>query len=371
MAIGDEHVGTIVIGGSQAGLAVGYHLARHGLPFVILDAHDHVGDAWRHRWDSLRLFTPARYSGLPGMPFPGPPMAYPTKDEVADYLEAYATQFSLPVRTGMQVTRLGRRDGRFVLETDRGAGLTADAVVIATGASHEPRVPPFASALDPAVRQLHSSEYRNPSQLRPGPVLVVGAANSGAEIALEVAREHPTWLSGRHPGQEPTRAGSLPDRLLVPLVWFAATRVLTIGSPLGRRVREHFLHPPRGIPLGRVRRRDIDAAGIERVPRTTAVEDGLPVVADGRQLEVVNVVWCTGFTPGLSWVDLPLLGEDGQPEHDRGVVESQPGLFLVGQPFQQTLSSALIGGVGRDAAQVATQVAARVGRTDEATTVPA
>jgi putative flavoprotein involved in K+ transport len=371
MAIGDEHLGTIVVGGSQAGLAVGYHLARHGLPFVILDAHDHIGDAWRRRWDSLRLFTMARYSALPGMPFPGPPRAYPTKDEVADYLRAYAARFDLPVRTGVRVEHLGRRGDGFELTTGDGDVLTADSVVIATGSAHEPRVPAFAAGLDPGVRQLHSSEYRHPSQLREGPVLVVGAGNSGAEIALELARTRQTWLSGRDPGQEPTRAGSLADRLLMPLVWFAATRVLSVRTPIGRRVRRQFLEPPRGIPLGRVRRRDIAAAGIERVPRTADVRDGCPVLSDGRVLEVANVVWCTGFTPGLGWVDLPITGDHGQPVHDEGVVPTEPGLFFVGVTFQRSLSSSLVGGVGRDAGQVADHVAARSGRTDAATAVPA
>lgn len=247
-----EHVDTVVIGGSQSGLAVGYHLMRAGRPFVILDEHDRVGDAWRGRWDSLRLFTTAKYDGLPGMPFPAPRRSYPTKDEVADYLEVYAERFDLRVLTGVRVEQVTRRGQLF----DVAAGertFTAENVVVATGAAHTPRVPGFAGELDATILQLHSSEYRNPAQLRDGGVLVVGAGHSGAEIGLEVSQHHPTWLSGPDTGQEPTSAGSLPDRLLMPLMWLVASRVLTVGTSLGRKVRRHFLEPPRGIPLGRVR----------------------------------------------------------------------------------------------------------------------
>lgn len=358
----EEHHGTLVVGGSQSGLAVGYHLGRRRLPFVILDENDRLGDTWRNRWDSLRLFTPARYSGLPGMPFPGSPSRYPTKDEVAGYLEAYAREFELPVRTGARVERLSKVAGRFeVTCADR--TLTADNVVVATGAYHEPRVPPFARELDPGIVQLHSRHYRNPSQMQEGGVLVVGAGNSGAEIAIELARHHRTWLSGRDTGQEPTRAGSLADRLFVPVMWFMATRVLTVATPWGRKVRDHFLDPPRGIPLGRVRREDFTAAAIERVPRVTGVRGGSPLLEDGSVLGVSNVVWCTGFTPDHDWIDLSLPSHNGVPIHRRGIVESCPGLYFVGLNFLYSLSSALLGGVGRDAGHVVDHIAStRVGK---------
>ncbi len=353
----DEQAGTVVVGGSQSGLAVGYHLARRHLPFVILDENERIGDAWRKRWDSLRLFTPGRYDGLPGMPFPGPPSRYPTKNEVAGFLEAYARKFELPLRTGARAERLTRVDDRFQVVSGRDAWL-AENVVVATGAYHRPRVPPFAGKLDASIKQLHSKEYRRPSQIAPGAVLVVGAGNSGAEIAIELARHHRVWLSGRDTGQEPTRAGSFADTyLFAPLMWFLATRVLTVRTPVGRKVRDHFLDPPRGIPLGRVRRKDFAAAGVKRVPRVAAVRDGLPVLEDGTVLEVANVVWCTGLTPDYDWIDLPLPSRHGIPLHDRGVVESCPGLYLMGLPFLYSLSSALLGGVGRDARRIAERIA--------------
>jgi putative flavoprotein involved in K+ transport len=354
----DQRVGTAVIGGSQAGLAVGYHLKQRGLRFVILDENPRIGDAWRKRWDSLRLFTPGRYNGLPGLPFPGSPFSYPAKNELADYLETYARAFDLPVRTNVKVEKLSKIGNRFEVSS-RDATFFAENVVLATGAWAHPRVPPFARELDGNIVQLHSKEYRNPSQVQEGGVLVVGAGNSGAEVAMELARDHKTWLSGRDTGQEPTRAGSLPDHLFTPFMWFMATQVLKVTNPVGRKARDYFLDPPRGIPLGRIRRKDFAAAGVERVPRAIGAKRGYPVLEDGRVLEVSNVVWCTGFTPNYEWVDLPLPTRFGAPIHTRGVVESCPGLYLMGLPFLYSLSSALVGGVGRDAAYIADRIQSR------------
>jgi putative flavoprotein involved in K+ transport len=346
----------VVIGGGQAGLATGYHLAKQGLPFVILDANDRIGDSWRKRWDSLRLFTPGRYDGLPGWPFPAPAWSFPTKDEMADYLEAYAARFDLPVLNGVRVDGLSREADRYVVAAGE-RRFEADHVVVASGAYQSPRVPAFAPELDPGIVQLHSSEYRNPSQLQEGGVLVVGAANSGAEIALDVSRNHFIWLSGRHPGQEPTRPGSRWDRLLTPVIWFLFSHVLTVKTPIGRKVQRE-LHS-RGIPLARVRPEDITAAGIERVPRTAGVRAGLPVLDDGRALEVANVIWCTGFVPDFAWIDLPIFSEEGDPVHDRGIVRSEPGLYFVGLFFLYAAASSLVGGVGRDADYIVRHMSSR------------
>jgi putative flavoprotein involved in K+ transport len=346
---------TIVIGGGQAGLSVGYHLARRGMSFVILEGRHHVGDVWRERWDSLRLFTPAGFSGLDGMPFPAPRHSFPTKDEMADYLEAYAAHFELPVRTGMRANHLTRQDGRFQLDAG-GEHLVADNVVVAMANYQEPRIPPFAGELDPSIVQVHSFAYSNPGQLRDGPVLIVGAGNSGSEIAMELGRRHKVWLSGRDTGQLPFRVGSLVGRVAVPIVLKGLFhRVLTVRTPIGRRVRRKVLHI--GGPLIRVRNRDMARLGIERVPRTTRVEDGRPVLDDGRVLDVTNVVWCTGFRPGFDWIDLPVLDGD-DPMHRSGIVDMQPGLYFVGLHFLHALSSAMIHGVGRDAERVASAIAA-------------
>ncbi|MGH8773864.1 MAG: flavin-containing monooxygenase [Jiangellaceae bacterium] len=349
-----ERFETVIIGGGQAGLAVGFHLARRDRRFVILEADDRVGDSWRRRWDSLRLFTPARLNGLPGWSFPASAWSFPTKDDMADYVEGYAKRFELPVRTGVGVDRLVSEAGRFVA-TSGDRRFEADHVVVASGGFRTPRVPGFSTELDPNIVQLHSSRYRGPSHLRDGDVLVVGAANSGADIALELSRTHRTWLSGRHPGSEPVRTGSAWDRLLTPPFWFAASHVLTVRTPMGRKLRSTLLTG--GHPLARVKPKDLDAAGVERVPRTVGVRDGFPAVEDGRVMDVSNVVWCTGFRPDFGWIDLSVFGDDGQPVHERGVVGAVPGLYFVGLPFLYALTSSLVGGVGRDAEHIAEHIA--------------
>ncbi len=354
-----ERVKTVVIGGGQAGLSVGYHLAKRSLPFVILDANERIGDSWRARWDSLRLFTPARYNGLDGMTFPAPPHSFPRKDEMADYLEAYAARFDLPVRTGVRVNGLSRNGNGFVVD----AGIRrfeADNVVVAMANYQCPRVPSFARELDPGIVQLHSSEYRNPSQLQDGGVLIVGAGNSGSEVAMEVARDHPTWMSGRSTGHIPFRIEGTAARLLLVrlVIRFLFHRVLTVRTPMGRKLRPKVL--TRGGPLVRVKPTDMASAGIERVPKTAGVKDGQPVLEDGRVLDVANVIWCTGYEAGFSWIDLPVLGEE-EPMHERGIVNSQPGLYFVGLHFLYALSSTMIHGVGRDAERIAKAIAVRSG----------
>lgn len=354
-------VQTVIIGGGQAGLAVGYHLVQRDHPFVILDAHERIGDSWRKRWDSLRLFTPARYNALPGMAFPGSAHSFSTKDEVADYLEAYAARFELPVRTAVRANRLSRNGSRFVLEaSDR--VFEAENVVVAMASHGVPRMPPFARELDSRIVQLHSGEYRNPAQLREGPVLVVGAGNSGAEIAIEVVKEHPTWLAGKESGHVPFRIESVPARLVfLPLMFrVIGHRVLTVRTPLGRRMRPKLLS--HGAPLVRVKPKDIAAAGIGRVPRVVGVHDGLPQLEDDRVLEAANVIWCTGFRPDFSWIDLPVFRDEEEPLepiHRRGIVNSEPGLYFVGLFFLYAMSSGFLPGVGRDAEFVVNDIASR------------
>ncbi|CAN5887541.1 NAD(P)/FAD-dependent oxidoreductase [soil metagenome] len=324
---------------------------------MILDANDRLGHAWRSRWDSLRAFTPARYCGLDGMAFPAPPHHFPTKEEVADYLEAYAAQFDLPVRLGMEVDRLFRKGDTFMVAAgDR--LLEANNVVVAMGSFQEPRVPGFASELDRGIVQFHSSRYQRSSQLQPGGVLVVGAGNSGSEIALDVVAHHRTWLAGADTGHVPFRIEGVAARyLLVPLVLRVLFhRVLTTGTPIGRRARPRVL--ARGGPLVRTKPKDIIAAGVERVPWVIGVEGGLPALDDGRTLDAANVVWATGYNPGFSWIDLDVMDE-ADPIHDRGIVTNEPGLFFVGLEFLYSLSSEQIHGVGRDAAHIAHAIAVR------------
>ena len=353
-----KRIQTIIVGGGQAGLSVGYHLARRGLPFVILDANPHIGDAWRNRWDSLKLFTPARYAGLPGFPFPLRGDLAPTKDQVADYLQSYADRFHLPVRNGVRVDSLTREGERFVI-TAGDLRFESENVVVAMADYQKPRTPAFARDLDPGIVQLHSHAYRNPSQLQEGGVLIVGVGNSGAEIALELARSHRTWLSGKEFGHLPFRFDSLISRfVLIRLVRFIGHHILTLGTPMGRRFRPGTL--THGGPLVRVRPIDLATAGVERVARVAGVRDGQPLLADDRILEVRNVIWCTGYDAGFSWIHLPIFGEDGRPVHERGVVTGEPGMYFVGLHFLYSMSSATLIGVGRDAKHIARDIQSRV-----------
>jgi putative flavoprotein involved in K+ transport len=351
-----ERFDTVIIGGGQAGLATGYHLAKRDLPFVILDANERIGDAWRKRWDSLRLFTPARYDGLQGWRFPAPAFSFPTKDEMADYLEAYAARFELPVRTGVEVDGLSREEDRFII-TSGNSRFEAKHVVVATGAYQVPKIPCFADELHSNIMQLHSSQYRRPSQLQEGAVLVVGAGNSGAEIAFEVSRTHPTYLSGKPSGQIPVRHGPAAARFVLPVVRFVGHHVLTLRTPIGRKAQPKFFS--HSAPLVRVKLKDLAAAGVEQVPRTVGLDDGRPALEDGRVLDVSNVIWCTGFREEFPWIDLPIFGEDGRPLHERGVVVGEPGLYFVGLLFQYAVSSDVLPGVGRDAKYIAKHIASR------------
>jgi putative flavoprotein involved in K+ transport len=357
----DEHFETVIIGGGQAGLAVGYHLRSQRRAFVILDANVCVGDSWRKRWPSLRLYSPASVDGLPGMAFPAPGHTHPTGLEMADYLESYAKHFELPVRAGITVDALETNGDRYVvIAGERRFG--ADNVVVATGVfQHErPIIPEFATELDPAIRQLHSADYRGPEQLQPGLVVVVGAAHSGGDIAYEVARAgYSTILSGRDTGQVPFDIDGRMSRIVFPLLKFVATRVLTVSTPMGRKVKPEIRS--HGGPLLRVKRADLEAAGVERVlDRTVGVENGMPVLANGRIIEVANVIWCTGFRNDWDWIRFPVPREDdGYPDQKRGAVSSVPGLYFVGLPFLHSFSSMLVLGAGRDGERVAKHIAAR------------
>jgi len=352
-----EKLEAVIVGGGQAGLATAYELNRRGVEFTVLEAGTRLGDQWRHRWDSLCLFTPARFDGLPGSSFPAPAGSFPGKDEMADYLEAYSRDARLPVRTGRRALKLTRTDNRYLVETSAGT-VDAGHVVIATGYSRS-KVPAFASDIQPAVRQLHAGEYQNPSQLT-GNVLVVGAGTSGVEIAIESARAgHRTVMAGRGTGAIPPITYAFNGKFF----WFYANRIASVRTPMGRRMKPLVL--THGAPLIRVKMRDAIAAGVDRAPRVTAVEGGLPVCEGGRRLEADTIVWCTGFGRDYSWIDFPVAGADGYPRHSGGVADGEPGLYFVGLPFQTRLASGLIGGVGEDAGFVAGVIAGRLSEAGE------
>ena len=342
-----ERYDTIVIGAGQAGLAVGHHLASRDVDFIILESASRVGETWRQRWDSLRVFTSAEFTSLPGLPFPAANSHLPTKDELADYLERYAERFDLPIRFGTRVNSLSRVGGRYVIDVGT-LRYEARNVVVATGPFHTPRVPELSHAVAPSIHQLHSRDYRNPCALPDGPVLVVGVGNAGARIALEVSRYHPTILAGprtRHLRRQ------LLGRDIHWWIWPVLSR-LTTATRAGRALRRYLTQDPLvGISEG-----ELEAAGIARTGRVTEVRDGLPV-ADSRALDVRTIIWCTGYEADFSWIRLSLNIESGIPRTHRGAVTSSPGLYFVGLRFLHTLASALIGGVGADAEHIAELIA--------------
>jgi putative flavoprotein involved in K+ transport len=346
---GDQQLDVVVVGGSQSGLAMAWHLQRQGLDFVVLEAGPEVGYVWRSRWDTLKLFTPAQYDALPGLAFPAPADTYPTKDPVADYLQAYADTFDLPVRVNARVTRLSRTDDGFEVQTAEEI-YRARQVVVATGPFQVPFVPPPAAKLDPAVTQLHSADYRNPQALPEGPVLVVGGGNSGFQIAEELAATRTVDLSIA------TTYPMLPQRFLGRDLFWWLTRLgllrVTVTSRPGRRMSR------RDFVIGSNRKR-LERAGVRLRPRLVDAEGRTVRFADHRLLEEVGVVvWATGYRPDYAWIRIPGVVREGQVVHRRGVTEV-PGLYFLGLSWQHTRGSALLGFVNDDAAYLADHIATR------------
>ena len=352
----ETFVDTIVIGGGQAGLSVSHHLRELRVEHVVLDASQRIGDAWRNRWDSLHLFTPARYDGLDGMRFPGNPADWPSKDDMADYLERYAETFDLPVRSGMRVDELTRRrdtDGDVFVTRCGDTTFTSRAVVVAMSNYQTPHIPDFATELSPDIRQLHAGDYRSPAQLAPGRVLLVGAGNSAAEIANELASTHPITMAGPSTGEAPGSYTSFISRHVVAhiLNGFVFNHLMSVDTRIGRKARPKVM--TKGVLLIRVKSKDLARLRVERAGRVTAVDGGRPVLEDGTVVDAQNVVWCTGFAPGFDWLLMPILDERGEPRHERGIVSGVPGLYFVGLHFLTSMSSAMVHGVGRDAERIA------------------
>ena len=335
----------IVVGGGQSGLAAGYYLKQLKSDFIILDENPHTGDSWRNRWDSLHLFTPARHDGLPGMKFPSHGNGFPDKNQVAQYLSDYSGKFHLPVRFNVKVKKISSANGGFKLDTSEGV-FQAGKVVIATGTHPVPKVPDFAKELSSDIFQIHSSGYKNPGMLPEGDVLVVGAGTSGVEIALEVSGYRKTYISGN-----PTF--HIPDnvfRYAGGLYWWAVNNILTVSTPVGKKVKKKILKG--GGPLINISMEDLEESGVIRLHRMKGVSRGMPVMEDDTTVNVKTVIWCTGFRPDFSWIDLDVQDGSGWPLTRRGISEKQRGLYFMGMPFQYSLASGFIGGVGRDAAHM-------------------
>jgi putative flavoprotein involved in K+ transport len=343
-----ENLEVAVIGGSQAGLAMGHYLAQRGRRFVIFERGDAIAPAWRERWDSLKLFTPRGYSALPGLPFPGDPDDYPTRDEVIAYLEQYAETFELRIELNSEVRRLSHEEGRFVLDID-GRRITADQVVVATGPFQTPFVPKLAEQLDPDVWQAHSTGYRRPSDVPEGTVLVVGGGNTGFQIAKELSATHTVTLSVG------SKQKPLPQRIAGrDLFWWLTKTGLihkTVESRLAQRLKD------RDTLIGSSPRELKKRYAVELKPRATEVAGHIVRFEDGSTLEADAVIWATGYRPDYSWIDLPILDSNARLRHRRGVTDV-PGLNFLGLTWQWTRGSALIGWVKDDAAFLAERIAA-------------
>jgi putative flavoprotein involved in K+ transport len=353
----EQRLDVVVVGGGQAGLAIAWHLAKQGRRFVVLEAAPELGQVWRNRWDSLKLFTPAQYDALPGMAFPAPADTYPTKDPVADYLQTYAAAFDLPVRLNARATRLSKTDDGFEVET-ADSTFRARQVVVATGPFQVPFVPPPAGGFDPSVTQVHSADYRNPQALPEGPVLVVGGGNSGFQIAEELAagRQVDLSIATRYPMLPQRRAGR-------DLFWWL-TRLgllrVTVTSRPGRRMSR------RDFVIGTNRKR-LERAGVRFRPRLVDAEGRTVRFADHSLLEDVGVVvWATGYRSDYAWIQVPGVVREGHVVHRRGVTEV-PGLYFLGLSWQHTRGSALLGFVSDDAAYLAERIATSLGTAGSAT----
>ena len=327
-----QHVETLIIGAGQAGLSTGHHLQRLGRPFLIVDGNDRIGDNWRQQWDTLKLYSPAKYDGLPGLAFPAPPWSFPGKDEVADYLEKYAIHCDLPVRTSTRVDRLeAGPDGGFTATFGEDT-ITCDNVVVATGTfGRTPNVPDFAADLDPvdpaaALERVPASVPAQPRTAYSWSAPPTPAATSPTRLA-----EHlPTILVGPDRGQIPLRWDSRRIRAVFTVLAFVWRHVLTRRTPDRPQGDGRGPPPRRADAAGQARRPRAAAAWSGVLSRVAGVSDGRPVLDDGRVVDAATVVWCTGFRQVFDWIDLPVFGEDGWPEEYRGVVESAPGLFFCG-----------------------------------------
>jgi putative flavoprotein involved in K+ transport len=332
----------LVIGGGQAGLAMGYFLHLKGCRFQILERHQRIGDSWRRRYDSLKLFSPREFSSLPGLPLPGDKNGFASKDEIAGYLEEYASHVGLPVVCNTGVKSLQRVGDGFLSKTDNGFEVTCRAVVIATGAFQIPAIPALAKDFAPGISQFSPATYHNPSQIQVGTVLVVGDGATGRQIALELSSTHRVLLArGR-------MRGVSPDFILGRSIFWWMEKLglsrIPRTSPLGRWLMKRDLFPGSQLTNSNLRRR-----GIGAVKRLTGVKGSTVTFADGVTAEVASVVWATGYHDDSTWVNIPeVKGPKGNYIERRGLT-AVPNLYFIGRSWQWTRGSALLFGVARDA----------------------
>ncbi|MFF5079368.1 flavin-containing monooxygenase [Actinoplanes sp. NPDC000266] len=334
----------VIVGAGAAGLASARELQRVGADFAVLDAAESLGQSWQRRYDVLKLFTPARDCALPGMALPCPSGSYPSKNDMARYLAAYAQRFAIAVRTRATVLRHETVAGMHVLETTAGP-VTARNLIVATGTCHYPSLPDFAAKVTPAVHQVHSARYQRPSDLPAGPVLVVGAGATGADIAQQLAADRDTWLAGASTGHVPSSI--VRNRLVRSGIY----RLPVPGGAIGRTLVDRWGR--HGGPLIWQKEQDLLDRGVRRVPKVVGTDRvGWPLLADGRTLRVAAIVWCTGFDERIPWLSRAVLDVEGRPRHRRGISTQARGLAYVGRRWQRAWNSGFLGGMAGDGKHV-------------------
>jgi putative flavoprotein involved in K+ transport len=346
-----QQVEVAIIGAGQAGLAAGYYLSQQNRNFVILEKAEQVGQAWRDRWDSLKLITPNPYNDLPGLSFPSQSIDFPTRNDVISYLENYAHKYQFPIEYSQSVNVLKSIDNGFRIEANTRT-IEAQHVIVATGAFHKPFIPRFSSDLPDNINQIHSSQYRNPKQLAEGAVLIVGSGNSGVQIAKEISIHHKVYLSV---GNSPTLPRQIWGR---DLYWWLNTLKVTrinVSSRLGKR----FSKRPDsvvGINLQKLAREN----NIILLGHTQSASENHLLFSGGETIpisEIKTIIWASGFRSDYSWIEIPVFNSNYQPFHRRGVTPIK-GLYFLGLRWQYRITSSLIGGIGEDAAYIANKIAA-------------
>ena len=335
----------LIVGAGQAGLAMGYHLKQTSLRFLLVDGCSRVGDSWRRRYDSLLLFTPRSLSALPGLTLKGDPQGYASRDEFADYLEAYADHFALPIEMNMGIQRLERRNGHFAATSITGQEIEAQVVVLANGGFQEPVVPTMSKNLSGDVQQFSAESYRNPSQVPAGTVVVVGDGATGRDIASELAESHTVYLATGKPRR------LMPERILGMSMWWWLQKLGFLTAPtdsfIGRKMRAMDSFPNRARDFNALRRK-----GIQIMPKVTQADGNTVTFANGASVSVNSIAWAMGYRDDSDWVAIPEVKDSqGNFIHQKGISPVE-NLYFIGRPWQTSRASAIISGAGRDAEMI-------------------
>ncbi|OOR22114.1 flavin-containing monooxygenase [Bacillus cereus] len=338
----------IIVGAGQAGLAMGYYLKQEGYSFLLLEAGNRIGDSWRNRYDSLQLFTPRAYSSLPGMALIGEKNGFPYKDEIANYLEGYATYFKLPVQLQTEVLKIKKEKDIFELHTSKEI-LQSKKIIIASGGFQQPFIPSFSQHLSSHIFQIHSSQYKTPSQIPKGKVLVVGGGNSGMQIAVELAKTHGVTMAISHPLM------FLPLHLLGKSIFYWLEKTGLLYAEINTK-RGRWFQGKKDPIFGFEGKELIRNGAIKLQKKVVSASGNNIMFQNGDTYSAESVIWSTGFMQDYKWIEIEkAVNEKGFPNHIKGISPVR-GLYYIGLPWQSQRGSALICGVGKDAAYLLSEI---------------